>query len=58
MNLIEVMNLPYSYYLLLKKDSWIYTLKRSEEGLEFLATIARLTTTEADLKKVRNKINY
>ena len=57
LNMVEVMNLPYTYFMLLKKDSWLSSLKRSEAGIEFLKTIQRLKTTEAELGKVRNKIN-
>lgn len=56
LSFFEVVNLPYSCYLLLKKDSWINSLKKSEAGSEFLKAIFRLNTTEADLKKLREKI--
>jgi len=53
MNFNEVLDLPYSLYLLYRKESWIESWNRTEEGREFLKTIWRLKQTKADIKKIR-----
>ncbi|WP_238480399.1 hypothetical protein [Clostridium chrysemydis] len=35
------------------KEAWIYGLKQSEKGREFLETLWGLTRTEADYTKIR-----
>lgn len=53
LNFNEVLNLPYSMYLLLSKDSWIDVCNNTESGREFLKTIWRLQQTKADTNKIR-----
>lgn len=53
MNFNDVLNLPYSLYLLYRKESWVDSWNRTEEGREFLKTLWRLNQTKADLKAVR-----
>lgn len=53
MNFNEVLDSPYSMYLLYRKESWIDSWNKTEEGREFLKTLWRLTQTKADIKKVR-----
>ncbi|SHI89985.1 hypothetical protein SAMN05444401_1727 [Clostridium amylolyticum] len=53
LNFNEVLNLGMSEYLLYKKEAWIYNLKQSEEGREFLKTLWRLQQTKADTKAIR-----
>ncbi|WP_224383604.1 hypothetical protein [Clostridium perfringens] len=52
MNFNEIYNLPYSLFLLYKKESWIYGLKQFEKGREFLKTLWELEQTETDKKAV------
>lgn len=56
MNFHEILNLPYSYFLLLNKESWIESYMMAEGGPEILKTLWRLQQTEPDLKKVRARI--
>lgn len=53
MNFNEVLDLPYSVYLLYKKESWIYAQYSNEEGRELLKTLWRLKQTKANTKKIR-----
>lgn len=48
LNFTEVLNLPYSYFLLLNRESWIESYQASSEGREILRNIWRLQQTEAD----------
>lgn len=52
----EVLDLPYSLFLLYRKDAWFYGLKQDEEGREFLKNLWRLQQTKADEKAVRRFI--
>ncbi|NFO71974.1 hypothetical protein FDC51_17815 [Clostridium botulinum] len=56
LNFNEVYNLPYSLFLLYKKESWIHGIKQTEKGREFLKTLYELNQTKADYKKI-NKFN-
>lgn len=49
----EVLELPYSLYLLYRREAWIYGIKRYESGRELLKTIWRLQQTEADTTEIR-----
>lgn len=49
----EILNLPYSYYLLLSKESWIDSYLRTEGGSKILKDLWRLQQTEMDEKAVR-----
>ncbi|MBB6622232.1 hypothetical protein H7E67_02195 [Clostridium gasigenes] len=57
MNFNDVLNLPYSLYLLYRKESWVDSWNRTEEGREFLKTLWRLNQTKADLKAIREHQN-
>lgn len=52
LNYFEVLNLRYSHFLLLSKDSWISGLMKSEQGREFLKDLHTLQITEAEEEKV------
>lgn len=54
LSILEVLDLPYSFFLLLRKDAWTNTLRQSEQGQEFLKTLWRLQQTKADTKAIRN----
>ncbi|WP_317411531.1 hypothetical protein [Clostridium baratii] len=45
--------MPYSLFLLYAKESWLYGLKQSEKGREFLKTIWELRQTETDIDAVK-----
>lgn len=49
----EVINLPISLFLLLKKDAWLNTLKTSQSGREFLQTLYTLQRTDPDYDAIR-----
>lgn len=48
-----MLDLPYSYFLLLNKESWIESYKRSKDGMEVLKNLWRLQQTKADEAAVR-----
>lgn len=50
----EVMDLPMSLFLLLRKDAWIYNNMRSEKGKEFMKALWRLRQTEPDYDAIHN----
>lgn len=52
MNFEEILNLPYSYYLLLNKESWIDSWMQTENGREFLKNLWRLQQQEPDMEAV------
>lgn len=43
-----VLDLPYSYFLLLNRESWIESYQVTKEGREILRNLWRLQQTEAD----------
>nr|DAQ34333.1 MAG TPA: hypothetical protein [Caudoviricetes sp.] len=47
------MDLPYSYFLLLNRESWISSYQTSEEGMKILKNLWRLQQTEADVSAIR-----
>lgn len=53
LDFLELDNLPFSFYLLLRRDSWIHSMERSEESREALKAIWRLTQTKADVKSIK-----
>lgn len=53
LNFQEILDLPYSFYLLLNKESWIDSWRNAPEGPEFLKNLWRLQQTEADVQAVR-----
>lgn len=48
MNFKETLQLPYSFFLLLSKESWIDSYNRYPETREILKNLWRLRQTEAD----------
>lgn len=52
MNFKEILDLPYSFFLLLNRESWIESW-RTSQGAEFLKDLWRLQQTKADLEAVR-----
>lgn len=54
-SLFELLNLPLTIYLLIKKDSWIESMNATEDGREALKDFWRLGQTKADLKKIRDR---
>lgn len=48
----EVMQLPYSYFLLLNRESWIDSYNSSVEGRKILKELWTLQQTGADLEAV------
>lgn len=50
----EVMNLPISLFLLLRKDAWMHNNMQSEKGKEFLKALWRLRQTEPDYDAIHN----
>ena len=52
-NFNEVLELPYPYFLLLNRESWIASYTKSKEGIETLKNLWRLQQTKADEKSVR-----
>ena len=55
-NFTEVLNLPYSYFLLLNRESWIASYQASKEGREILRNLWRLQQEKADEKAVSDFI--
>lgn len=53
LNFNEVKELPLRDYLQYRRDSWIESWSRSEEGRDFLKTLWRLQQTKADEKAIR-----
>ncbi|MGG7077383.1 hypothetical protein [Clostridium sardiniense] len=54
LNFNEIHNLPYSLFLLYRKDAWLSGLKGTERGQEFLETLWGLTQTKADYEAINN----
>ena len=52
LNFHEVLSLGLSEYMLYRHDAWLSGLKATDEGREFLKTLSRLQTTEADTKAI------
>lgn len=53
LNFNEIRELPFTEYLLYRRDSWITNMQQTEQGQEFLKTLWRLQQTEADINAVR-----
>lgn len=49
----DVLKLPYDYYKLMYKLSYIERLKESEKGIKFLKDYARYQVTDYDTQGVR-----
>ena len=54
--LLKVGELNCFIYEMLLHDSMVYNLQQSENGQEFLKAISRITKTDADIEKIRQKI--
>lgn len=54
LNFNEVMKLAYPLFLLYRRDSWIYSMNKTEERREFLKTLWRLQQTKADVKAIHD----
>ena len=48
LNFREVLELPYSFFLLLNRESWIASYQSSKDGRKILKNLWRLPQTEAD----------
>ena len=48
LNFREVLELPYSFFLLLNRESWIASYQSSKDGRKILKNLWRLQQTEAD----------
>ncbi len=48
LNFRQVLDLPYSYFLLLNRDSWLYSYQGSEKGMEILKNLWRVQQTQSD----------
>lgn len=53
LNFNELMALPLSAFLYLRKESWVHSFLVSETGRETLKDIWRLSQTKADMTAVR-----
>lgn len=47
------MKLPYSYFLLLNRESWISSYLSSKEGMKVLKELWRLQQTDEDEKAIK-----
>lgn len=54
-SLLEVNNLDYIDYLILRRDAFIYKMNQSKSGQEYLDKAWRLEQTAPDRKKLREK---
>ncbi|MFM1538793.1 MULTISPECIES: hypothetical protein [Helcococcus] len=54
-SLFDLLNLPLPVFLLIKRDSWLDSMNKTEDGREVLKDLWRLGQTKADLTKVREK---
>lgn len=53
LNFNEVLNLPYSMYLLYRRESWINSWRGTKEGCEFLETLWRIQQVNADVESIK-----
>ncbi|MEF9952639.1 MAG: hypothetical protein RSA01_00500 [Clostridium sp.] len=54
LNFNEVKSLSYVEYLLYRREAWVFNLKQSEQGREFLKSLYRFSQTKADIKAIRS----
>lgn len=52
-SLLDVYELPYFDYLILRRDAFISEYRKSEKGQEWLDNAWRMTITTMDVEKVR-----
>lgn len=55
--LLSVSNLNILVYDILLYDATIYQLRQSEKGQELLKVLSRITVKDAEIDKIRAKIN-
>lgn len=55
LNFNEIMDLPLSRYLQLRRDGFIYRLSQTESGREYLENCWILEQTEPDRKRLRER---
>lgn len=53
--LLDLERLPLSLFLLIKRDSWIESMMKTETSREVLKNIWRLSQTEPDLEAIHRK---
>lgn len=56
MSLIEVGELDYLQYLIWRRDAFIYTMSRTEQGQKYLDNAWRMEQTEPDRVRLRAKL--
>ncbi len=54
-SIIEVENLDYIDYLVLRRDAFISSLRQTEKGQEYLDNAYRITLTKPDRQKLRER---
>lgn len=55
LNMLQVEELDYIDYLVYRRDAFIYGLKRTKEGREYLENAWRLEQTKPDKKSLREQ---
>lgn len=58
MGYYEVLKLPYSTFLSIRKNLYILDLESTPEGIEFLKDQKRLLNKEPDLNRLRSLSGY
>lgn len=58
MSFFDVLKLPYSIFLSIRKNLWIIDMESTKEGQEFLAKQKRLMRKDADLGAIRQLSGY
>lgn len=56
LNILQVEELNYLDYLLYRRDAYIYTLKQTKEGRDYLDNAWRMEQTEPDRAGLRAKL--
>lgn len=55
LNMLEVEELDYFDYLQYRRDAFIYSLSKTEQGQEYLDNAYRLEQTEPDRKSLKER---
>ena len=55
LNIIQVQELDYIDYLVLRRDAFIHKMSQTEQGIEYLDNAWRLEQTAPDRDGLRNK---
>lgn len=58
LSLIEIYDLDVDIYMFLRREAYIYNLRESEQGREYLKNCYRIQQTKPDREKVREKISH